>query len=69
MICSTGLTVPSELATWVIETSFVRPAQQRGELVENELAAIVHGRDAQHGASLLGEKLPRDDVGVVLDRG
>ena len=42
--------------------------QQRLELVEHQLAAIVHRRDAEPSAALLAEQLPRHDVRVVLHR-
>ena len=38
------------------------------ELVEQQLAGVVDGRDAQTGAPLLADHLPGDDVGVVLHR-
>ena len=69
MICCTGLTVPSALETCVTATSFVRGPSRRCELVQHQLAAIVDRHDLQHGARLLAQHLPRDDVGVVLHRG
>ena len=38
------------------------------ELVEQQLAGVVDGRDPETGAPLLADHLPGDDVGVVLHR-
>ena len=43
-------------------------ADQRLELVEHQLAAIVDRRDAQPRPALLAQQLPRHDVRVVLHR-
>ena len=43
--------------------------QQLHELVEQQLAALVDRRHLQRAAGLLAHHLPRDDVGVVLERG
>ena len=46
-----------------------RGAQQPLVFVEDHLAAVVHGRDAQTGARLGDELLPGHDVRVVLELG
>ena len=43
--------------------------EQPLELVHEQLASIVHRRDAEHGALPLAEQLPGHDVRVVLHRG
>jgi hypothetical protein len=43
--------------------------QQPGELLEHELAGIVHRSDAQPRPFLFAKQLPGDDVRVVLDGG
>ena len=48
----------------------LRPrAEEPGVLVEQQLARVVDGNDAQEGAPLLAQELPGDDVRVVLDGG
>ena len=42
--------------------------QQRLELVEDQLTAVIDRRDPEPGAALLADQLPRHDVGVVLHR-
>ncbi len=64
-----GVTVPSALETWVNETRRVRRTEQLLVLLENDLAAIVHRRDAQPRAGLGAELLPGHDVGVMLEPG
>ena len=44
-------------------------AEQLLVLVEHDLAVVVHRRDAQPGALLGAELLPRHDVGVMLEPG
>ena len=48
----------------------LRPlVQQRSVLVDQELAGVVDRDDAELGADLLAQDLPRHDVGVVLHGG
>ncbi len=53
---------------WVSATNLGSRAEQRLILFEHDLAPVVHGNDPEHGPSLLGDHLPRDDVGMMLER-
>ena len=65
---STGFTVPERIRR-VDDRDHLRPRREEPfELLHHELAAIVHRRDAQHGARPRADLLPRHDVGVVLHR-
>jgi hypothetical protein len=44
-------------------------SKQPLELRHEQLARFVHRRDTQHGAAILANHLPWDDVGVVLHGG
>ena len=66
---ATGLMVPSAFETWREGHHAGARVEQFFVFVQQQLAPIVHGNDAQKRAVLLfAEHLPGDDVGVVLQR-
>jgi hypothetical protein len=57
----------AEHVAHVRERDELRAPQQRVEVVEDERAVVVDFDEAQFGAGLGGEQLPRHEVRVVLD--
>ena len=64
-----GLIVPSALRHVRHRHDPRALGQQRIELVDQQLAAIVHRQHAQPGAALLADDLPGNDVRVMLHCG
>ena len=69
IIRCTGLTVPSAFETCATATIFVRGPEQLCKFIEQQLALVVDGSDAQPGAFFFAQNLPGHDVGVVLHGG
>ena len=63
----TGTIVPSALDTCATATRRVRSVSRSLVRVEEQLAVVVDRDDLQLRAGLLGELLPRHDVGVMLE--
>ena len=69
IISRAGVTVPSAFETCVSATMRVRGPSSFSYSSSSIVAAVVDRRDAQLGALLGAELLPRHDVGVVLELG
>jgi hypothetical protein len=68
-IAAASVIVPSTFETWG-EGEQLRPlGEQAVEVVEVEPAVGGDADEGEAGAGLLGQQLPGDDVGVVVERG
>ena len=63
----TGTIVPSTLETCATATRRVRSLSRSCVCVEEQLTVVVDRDDLQLRAGLLGQLLPRHDVGVMLE--